>query len=43
MQYLICFSWKLNKLIIIGTDYLDFYEGQKDWLLFMLCWIVRLM
>ena len=32
----------LNKLIIIGTDYLDFREGQDNLLLFMLCWIVRL-
>ena len=32
----------LNKLIIIGTDCLDFCEGQHNWLLLMLCWIVRL-
>ena len=30
-----------NYWIYIGTDYLDFREGQHDWLLPMLCWIVR--
>ena len=30
-------------LAIIGiADYLDFREGQHNWLLFILCWIVRL-